>query len=202
MKPLSSSAGALAAGLVLAVAVVAATRWAAPAAGGPAAGVLLVHVAAASVWIGLLWYYNLVHAPAAAAAARDADGPGSGGIARYVTPRLMTWWRYSALVAWLAGFGWLALEERLAVFALGLTAAPVRGSDLVLGLGVWLATLMLANLWLVIWPGQRIADGLEAADAPRIMAARRTALVAARINLALSVPVLACMVAVRHGFPL
>ena len=62
-----------------------------------------LHFLAGITWIGLLYYFNLVQAPAMAAAAKDAGGPGGAGIMKYVAPRALLWFRWGALVTWLAG---------------------------------------------------------------------------------------------------
>jgi len=74
------------------------------------------------------------------------------------------------------------------------TAAPI-------GLGAWLGTIMIFNVWVLIWPNQKKVLGLvEATDAQKAKAAR-VAFLASRTNTMLSIPMLFFMVAGPHGLP-
>ncbi len=59
-----------------------------------------IHFLAGITWIGLLYYFNFVQVPAMAEAAADKDGPGPAAIGKYVAPRALLWFRWSALVTW------------------------------------------------------------------------------------------------------
>src|ERR1700742_109575 len=59
------------------------------------------HILAGITWIGLLYYFNFVQTPAMAEAAADKGGPGGAGVSKYVVPRALLWFRWSALVTWL-----------------------------------------------------------------------------------------------------
>ena len=71
----------------------------------------------------------------------------------------------------------------------------------VIGLGSWLGTIMLFNVWVLIWPNQKKILGLDGKthSAEVIASAKKTALLASRTNTALSVPMLLCMVGYGHG---
>ena len=78
----------------------------------------------------------------------------------------------------------------------------VNGSKVaVIGLGAWLGTIMLFNVWVLIWPNQKKILGLDGQthDADTIAGAKKVALLASRTNTALSVPMLLCMVGYGHG---
>src|SRR5579864_2634575 len=81
-----------------------------------------LHIIFGVFWIGLLYYFNAVQTPAMAAAAADKGGPGGAGINKYVAPRALLWFRWSAAVTWLLGFGYLASEGQLGALALGFGA--------------------------------------------------------------------------------
>ena len=68
-----------------------------------------LHIGAGVFWIGLLYYFNAVQVPAMAVATADTGGPGGAGINKYVAPRALWWFRWSALITWLVG-AWL-LED-------------------------------------------------------------------------------------------
>ena len=195
MNPLNSIWGTIIAGVVLAVAV------------GLVNGVdfsdltfmVWLHVLAGIVWIGMLYYFNFVQVPALAAAAADSGGPGGSGISKYVAPRALAWFRWGAVATWLTGAGVLL---RLGIFddafMLGFNEnAP--GNAWLIGVGAWLGTIMLFNVWVLIWPNQKKVLGLVEASADEIAKARRTAFLASRTNTLLSVPMLMSMVGFGHG---
>ncbi len=64
-----------------------------------------LHIVAGVFWIGLLYYFNAVQTPAMAVAAADKGGPGGAGINKYIAPRALLWFRWSALATWLMGPG-------------------------------------------------------------------------------------------------
>ncbi|MEW6352689.1 MAG: urate hydroxylase PuuD [Pseudomonadota bacterium] len=153
-----------------------------------------VHFLAGITWIGLLYYFNLVQAPAMAAANADQGGPGGAGITKYVLPRALLWFRWAALVTWLAGAA--LLGERFG------SAFALQGQDAIIGMGAWLGTIMLLNVWGVIWPNQKKVLGLKPADDAAKAKARRTAFLASRVNTVLSIPMLLFMGASSHGMAL
>ena len=67
-----------------------------------------------------------------------------------------------------------------------------------IGIGMWLALIMAANVWFVIWPNQKKALGIVTADADAKKAAARLAMLASRTNTMLSIPMLYCMVAQQN----
>ena len=153
-----------------------------------------LHVLAGTVWIGLLYYFNFVQVPAMADATSDANGPGPAAIGKYVAPRALVWFRWGAVVTWLTG-AW-ALEYVGGFvnnfFALnGVTA---------IGVGAWLGTIMLFNVWVLIWPNQKKVLGMVQASDDEKARAKKIAFMASRTNTLLSIPMLACMVAAGHGF--
>ena len=156
--------------------------------------IVWLHVLVGITWIGLLYYFNFVQVPAAADAAADADGPGPAAISKYVAPRALLWFRWSALATWITGA--IALE----LLGVGLVAAFTLNSP-VIGIGAWLGTIMLFNVWGLIWPNQKKILGLVEASAEEIAKAKTIALMASRTNTLLSIPMIMCMVSFGHGLP-
>ena len=74
-----------------------------------------------------------------------------------------------------------------------------------IGIGAWLGTIMLLNVWGLIWPNQKKILGIKPATDEEKTAARRIAFLASRTNVALSIPMLFFMagrlVAPRHVRP-
>jgi uncharacterized membrane protein len=196
MNPLNTIQGTIIAGVVLAVVIGLLTFGIEP---NELSLMVWLHVAAGVVWIGMLYYFNFVQVPALAAAAKDQGGPGGAGISKYVAPRALLWFRWGAVATWITGA--LILERTnlfVDAFTLGMrdTAA---GNALLIGVGAWLGTIMLFNVWVLIWPNQKKVLGLVEATADQIAKARRVAFLASRTNTLLSIPMLMSMVGYGHG---
>ena len=151
------------------------------------------HTVTGIFWIGLLYYFNVAQIPALAAANADKGGPGGAGIVKYVAPRALLWFRWMALATWLTG-GWL-LGARF------MDAFMMREGSEVIGIGVWLGTIMLFNVWVLIWPNQKKVIGIVEATDEEKAKARRVATLASRTNFVLSFPMLLSMVGSAHGLP-
>ena len=155
--------------------------------------IVWLHAMAGITWIGLLYYFNFVQVPALAAAAADQGGPGGAGIGKYVAPRALLWFRWGAVFTWLTGAAYL-LHNGLFVQAFTLS-----GGAFTIGVGAWLGTIMLFNVWVLIWPNQKKVLGMVEATADEIAKARRVAFLASRTNTLLSIPMLMSMVGFGHG---
>jgi uncharacterized membrane protein len=196
MNPLNSILGTIITGFVLAIAI-------ALAVGTGAVNVLAFevwfHVLAGVVWIGLLYYFNFVQVPAVGNALAEADsgGPGPAAINKYVAPRALLWFRWGAVATWLTGVGAL---QNLAEGGAAKAFMLAEGMQ-VIGIGAWLGTIMLFNVWVLIWPNQKKILGMVDATAEEIAGAKKVALMASRTNTLLSIPMLMCMIAYGHGLP-
>lgn len=158
--------------------------------------VVWLHVLAGITWIGLLYYFNFIQVPAAAEAAADTEGPGPAAISKYVAPRALLWFRWGALATWLTG------AAALGASGIGFVAAFTLSSGAqVIGVGSWLGTIMLFNVWALIWPNQKKILGMVTASAEEIAKAKYVALMASRTNTMLSIPMIMCMVSFGHGLP-
>jgi uncharacterized membrane protein len=189
--------GTLAVGFILALAV--AFGMGSGVDGLKAAAMVWIHVLAGVVWIGLLYYFNFVQVPGVGAALADTDGPGPAAINKYVAPTALLWFRMSAAVTWLTGLSALAT---LGGGMQGIIDAFTFSNGMaIIGLGAWLGTIMLFNVWVLIWPNQKKILGLDGQqhDADTIASAKKVALMASRTNTALSVPMLLCMVGFAHS---
>lgn len=199
MNPLNTVRGAITTGFVAAIVL---SLLIGPTAFGELGLARWLHIVSGITWIGLLYYFNLVQIPALAAAASDKGGPGGAGISKYVAPRALLWFRWAALATWLTGAWYLGRSGNfLGAFTLGLGADPLNYYQLVIGIGAWLGTIMLFNVWALIWPNQKKVLGLVAASDEEKAQARKVALLASRTNFVLSVPMLLCMGSATHGLP-
>ena len=162
-----------------------------------------LHIVFGVFWIGLLYYFNAVQTPAMAVAAADKGGPGGAGINKYVAPRALLWFRWSALGTWLLGAYLLSQTPGrfVSAFTLGLLDNPHSRPNLIMGIGAWFGTIMLFNVWGLIWPNQKKILGIVPATDEQKAKARKVALYASRTNFLLSVPMLMCMIGPMHGLP-
>jgi uncharacterized membrane protein len=202
MNPLKSIVGTIVSGLVLAVVIVLVTQGNHMVAGIKAQAVIIwLHVLAGITWIGLLYYFNFVQVPAMAEAAADDGGPGPAGISKYVAPRALLWFRWGALVTWLSGAAFLGHKGQLAnAFMLGLNADPINQYAMTIGVGAWLGTIMLINVWGPIWRNQKKILGMVEASPDEIARAKNVALLASRANTLMSIPMVMSMVGAGHGW--
>ena len=191
MNPLTSILGTIISGFILAILIVLGMGMSGISVWGLE---VWFHVMAGVVWIGLLYYFNFVQVPAVGAALGDEGGPGPAAINKYVAPRALLWFRWSALLTWLTG---AAALETMGV-GIG-NAFMLKEGAAVIGIGAWLGTIMLFNVWVLIWPNQKKILGIVDASADQIAGAKKVALMASRTNTLLSIPMLMCMVGYGHG---
>ncbi|MCA4917314.1 MAG: urate hydroxylase PuuD [Phenylobacterium sp.] len=149
-----------------------------------------LHLVFGIMWIGLLYYFNFVQLrkmPEIPAELKPA-------VSKYIAPEALFWFRWAALLTWVAGV-LLAYNRGYLVdaFALGLTSGVPQLKHSFIGLGMWLATVMFFNVWVFIWPNQKIALGIVEADADAKAKAAKTAMLFSRLNTFLSIPMLATM---------
>jgi uncharacterized membrane protein len=140
------------------------------------------------MWIGLLYYFNFVNVAAAKAAAADGT---AAGISKHVMPRALLYFRWAAVVTWLAGASLLGSNFGAAFL--------LQKSHLPIGIGAWLGTIMLINVWWLIWPNQKKILGIVPATDEEKNKGRRVAFLASRTNTMLSIPMLYFMAAGAHS---
>ncbi len=195
MNPLKSVIGTIILGFVVAVVTALILSYKVPGQEMWSLAVWL-HVLFGVVWIGLLYYFNFVQVPAVGAATADTDGPGPAAINKYVAPRALAWFRWGAVGTWLTGAA--ALE----VSGIGLANAfTLSGGAATIGVGAWMGTIMLFNVWVLIWPNQKKILGMVEATDEEKASAKVVALMASRTNTFLSIPMLMCMIGHGHGLP-
>jgi uncharacterized membrane protein len=149
-----------------------------------------MHVVFGVMWIGLLWYFNFVQTrkmPEIPAELKPA-------VSKFIAPEALFWFRWAAaftvlmglILAWNRGYILQALT-------LGLTEGMAAPQHTFIGVGMWLGLIMAFNVWVFIWPAQKIALGIVDADADAKAAAARRGTIFSRLNTLLSVPMLVTM---------
>ncbi len=139
-----------------------------------------LHIMAGVMWVGLLYYFNFVQADAMKQA--QADGT-AAGISKHVAPRALLYFRWAAVVTWLAGMYLLGDKVDEAFLFRDRAYIPI-------GVGAWLGTIMFVNVWAIIWPNQKKILGLAPASDDEKARARRVAFLASRLNVVLSMPMI------------
>ena len=137
-------------------------------------------------WIGLLYYFNFVQGEYF----KVADAPARVDVFVKLVPRALWYFRWGAMFTFLTGA--YLLSHRWGGWTLDIT------------IGALLGTLMFLNVWLIIWPNQkiliasneRVKGGGEAL--PEAAAAAPKAALASRTNVLFSVPMLFFMGASAH----
>ena len=151
------------------------------------------HVGGALIWIGHN-YANFIARPQFipfAGEAGDADPSGADFQARL--SREHGTFRWASVVVWCSG---LAMRARAGILT---DALSLTGAAAPIGLGFWIGTAMVANLWLVLWPHQKKVLGFVAATHEERVRCSRVTFLSARVNTMLSIPLLMLMVGGAHG---
>ena len=195
MNPLTSVKGTIISGFVLAILVAIYVSPENSSLIGRNLSVWL-HAIFGVTWIGLLYYFNFVQVPALADALADEGGPGPAAIGKYVAPRALLWFRMAAAATWLTGAWALSISPQYGFVKTFIFQAPAGP---MMCLGAWMGTIMLFNVWILIWPNQKKVLGIVEASAEAIASAKFTAAMASRTNVVLSVPMLLCMIGAGHG---
>jgi len=137
-------------------------------------------------WIGLLYYFNLVQGEYF----KEADPSARVDAFTKLVPRALWYFRWAAAFTFLTGVYMLAYRH--------------PGWTLDITIGATLGTLMFLNVWLIIWPNQKILiasnqqlkGGGQAL--PEAAAAAPKAGLASRTNTMFSVPMLYFMGSSAH----
>ena len=195
MNPLRSISGTIISGVVLSIIIILVLGRSGTV--NPWEFWVWIHVLVGITWIGLLYYFNFVQVPGMAQAKADGTAP---GISKHIAPRALLWFRWAALATWITGA--LALEAMHMAEGSGFVAAfTFQAGYQVIGMGAWLGTIMLFNVWVLIWPNQKKVLGLVEATDEQKAKAGNIALLASRTNTLLSIPMILGMTAHAHGLP-
>jgi len=137
------------------------------------------HLLFGMTWIGLLYYFNFIQGGYFKSATPEGLADGKAKLA----PAALWWFRWGAMFTFITGLILLESVRKMNVMNEYIVVGAVMG------------TLMFLNVWLVIWPNQKIALGMVEGDAP---SAGAKALLASRTNTLFSAPMTFCMLAGPH----
>jgi uncharacterized membrane protein len=153
------------------------------------------HVLFGITWIGLLYFFNVVQVPAYA----EMEAAARSEALRKVTFRALWWFRWAAVMTIASGLLMWAIA--------GSDYKPSTSLGLSIMFGSILGLVMGANVWMVIWPKQKIniasAEAVAAGGQPDPAAADAAKLAgrASRVNTFFSIPMLFFMVFTSHFAP-
>ena len=145
-----------------------------------------IHFLAGITWIGLLYYFNFVQTEYF----KEADAAHKSGAIQKLVPRALWWFRWGAALTFITGL--LMLGYRGSAISFDITV------------GALLGTLMFLNVWLIIWPKQKIviASAVQVAEGgeadPEAAGALAKAGLASRTNTLFSMPMLFFMGSSMH----
>ncbi len=144
-----------------------------------------LHVFAGILWIGLLYYFNFVQAEYF----KEAEASAKGDAVQKLVPRALLYFRHAALLTFITGFLLLTI---LYHGDFSKDAVPLLSGAIIVG--ATMGTIMMLNVWFIIWPNQK----LVIAGAENAAAAGAKAALASRTNTILSFPMLLMMLASTH----
>ena len=144
-----------------------------------------VHLLAGITWVGLLYYFNFIQGEYF----KEADGGAKSDVIQKMVPNALWWFRWGAMFTFISGIVLVYIKHL---------------SGMGIMIGVTMGTIMFLNVWLIIWPSQKIviasakqvAGGGEAL--PGAAAALGKAGLASRTNTLFSVPMLFFMASSVH----
>ncbi len=154
-----------------------------------------LHVLFGILWIGLLYYFNFVQIPMMPKIPDDQKP----AVSKFIAPEALWYFRWAAMGTIVMGLILAALNGFLLdAITLGATQGFVAPSTTLIGIGMWLGTIMWFNVWFVIWPNQQRAINIDNKfpdlSKDQRAAAGRAAMLFSRTNVMLSIPMLFCMV--------
>ncbi len=137
------------------------------------------HLLFGITWIGMLYYFNFVQGGYFKAASPEALADAKAKLA----PSALWWFRWGAMFTFITGLYLLHYVGKINAW-----------NDYIV-IGALMGTIMFLNVWLVIWPNQKIALGMVEGDGPT---AAGKALLASRTNVLFSGPMAFGMLAGPH----
>ena len=136
------------------------------------------HILFGIAWIGLLYYFNFVQTEYV----KVADSDAKADVMKKLAPNALWWFRWAAFFTFLTGL--ILIHQIIARI----------GTEIILG--VTMGTIMMLNVWGIIWRNQKIVLGMKDGD---VATAAAKAGLASRTNTLFSVPMLMYMVYSAHA---
>lgn len=147
------------------------------------------------IWIGHLYYFNFTQGPFFA----ETDASTKSNAIQKLLPRALWWFRWGAMFTFITGLLMLKLKAMQSGWEVFGTSWGIN-----ILVGSLFATVMFLNVWLIIWPNQKIvianAEGTAKGQPanPAAAGAGARALLASRTNVLFSFPMLFFMGTASH----
>ena len=144
-----------------------------------------IHLLAGITWVGLLYYFNFIQGEYF----KVADSSAKSDVLQKLAPNALWWFRWAAVFTFLSGLVLIYIKH--------LTGMGIM-------IGVTMGTIMFLNVWLIIWPNQKIviASARQGADGDKALPGTAAALgkagLASRTNTLFSIPMLFFMASSGH----
>ena len=144
-----------------------------------------VHLLAGMIWVGLLYYFNFIQGEYF----KEADSGAKSDVIQKLVPNALWWFRWGAVFTFLSG-----------IFLIYINLLSGMG----IMIGATIGTLMFLNVWLIIWPNQKIviASAKQVAGGGEALPGAASALgkagLASRTNTLFSAPMLFFMASSSH----
>ena len=139
------------------------------------------HVLFGITWIGMLYYFNFVQGEYF----KEAEADAKADAIKKLAPRALWWFRWGAMFTFLTG---LVLLHQIGA------TTNIMGMPLI-WVGALAGIFMFLNVWVIIWPNQKVVLGLKEGDGP---ASAAKAGLASRTNTLFSAPMLFGMLGSKH----
>lgn len=152
-----------------------------------------IHYVFGILWIGHLYYFNFSQM----AFMPEADANTKSAVFQKLTPKTMFWFRWGAMLTFLSGWGMIGHK-----MGQGIPMGSAWGTIILTG-GI-IGTLMFLNVWLIIWPNNKVIienavrTGRGEAAIPGVADLAARAAVCSRTNTMFSIPMLFFMGAASH----
>ncbi len=163
-----------------------------------------IHFLAGVTWIGVLYYFNFIQGEWF----KEIKDQVKGEAVRTLVPRALWWFRWGAMFTFISGALMLMIHAHDGGFARSTTY------NVYIYTGALMGTFMFLNVWLIIWPAQKVviasSESVSGGGKPNPEAASCLAKagLASRTNTLFSLPMLFFMGAARNlsdlnltGFP-
>lgn len=154
-----------------------------------------LHFLAGVTWIGILYYFNFIQGEWF----KEVEANVKGAAVTKLVPRALWWFRWGAMFTFISGTTILAIRGSEGGAELFKTSWGIC-----ILTGATLGTLMFLNVWVIIWPNQKIViastQSVQSggqADPNAATAAGKAGL-ASRFNTLFSIPMLFLMGAASH----
>ncbi len=139
------------------------------------------HLLFGIAWIGILYYFNFIQG----GYFKSASPEGLADAKAKLAPNALWWFRWAALFTFVTGI----------ILLVGVIQLNLINGYIIMA--ATLGTIMFLNVWLVIWPNQKIVLGIDGEQGDAAAAGAK-ALLASRTNVLFSGPMAFGMLAGPH----